>query len=682
MRFSELVLQGVRNFKQMHRIPLGAGFSVFVGPSGAGKSSVVDALCHLLHPNPADPATEKFRSAGAEACRAALLIDDDKGRRFRLVQDLASGAISLAQFEATANNYVPVSSAAGEIVQFLSSQVRIPQKDILEGIYIFRAGSLPSGAGAPGRTAAGADRPAGQSSSQPSIPGALAQQATASKGHFPGFQGKDEGSQIITDDVDEMRSQLEILKRDLATAEEMDDMQFKLDGLMSDQFSVDDQLKGVWDAEEKVKELNGELKPFAKLAHLPDDFDRRARDYDSAQQRLDRDMSRLADDEEIWKRRATPSRSHTPLWKDRAFWIGLGMAVLALGAGIAGIKLEQDSLRWLALVDLLGFGIVAATVIRHIDRKQDVARAKSRLLTLGERREKVQRQFEVESTLVRKAMDEIDADTPYEILEMFAQYKSAKEKLAVVKADLQARKDDPGFHELTTRRAQLATEIEQFEQKLKDGEGLMMSKQEMGSRIDNLQERLAEIAPEDPPVAEESGPTGVLDSPFAQGPVLATAEAAAPAWEGPTLSADPFADVVRLARDLLFVTQEQLEPILLPRASQLAALFTDQAYAQLFFEPGGSIECVDSSSGGSVAAVALPVATQDLVLLALRFSVIENMSSRLAIPVLLDDPFGTLPSERLAVVGQVLAGLGKQTQVVMFSSKADWTRYATASFQL
>ena len=76
MHYSELVLQGVRNFAQMQRIPLEPGFSVFFAESGGGKSTVVDVVVHLLYPNPTEPASTQFQAAAGTPCRVSLMLDE------------------------------------------------------------------------------------------------------------------------------------------------------------------------------------------------------------------------------------------------------------------------------------------------------------------------------------------------------------------------------------------------------------------------------------------------------------------------------------------------------------------------------------------------------------------------------------------------------------------------------
>jgi DNA repair exonuclease SbcCD ATPase subunit len=64
MLFSELVIQGVRNFHDMRRISLGNGLTVLVGGTGAGKSTIVDVLLHILFPDPTEPGQHSLSMIG------------------------------------------------------------------------------------------------------------------------------------------------------------------------------------------------------------------------------------------------------------------------------------------------------------------------------------------------------------------------------------------------------------------------------------------------------------------------------------------------------------------------------------------------------------------------------------------------------------------------------------------
>jgi len=271
MYFSELVLQGVRNFAQMRRIPLGQGFTVFYAESGAGKSTVVDVVVHLLYPNPTEPATTAFQAAAGAPCRASLMMDegDDK---YRLVKDLASGSIALTKMDSSTQRFVTVTAAAAEILQYLTSQLHLPQRDILESVYLARDSALPSNmprVAAPIGTPPGGAPPAGavmggargsQGGTKRRLPPSTHLPQGGGGAAFPGYQGMDSGEDVLPDDPEEIKKQIETLQRDLSMARETDDLQFKLDGLQSEIFKIDQKLKGVKDANASVEQLESGLK--------------------------------------------------------------------------------------------------------------------------------------------------------------------------------------------------------------------------------------------------------------------------------------------------------------------------------------------------------------------------------------------------------------------------------------
>jgi len=52
------------------------------------------------------------------------------------------------------------------------------------------------------------------------------------------------------------------------------------------------------------------------------------------------------------------------------------------------------------------------------------------------------------------------------------------------------------------------------------------------------------------------------------------------------------------------------------------------------------------------------------------------------VPILLDDPFQTISPNLFELLGRMLAGLGKMTQVILLTSQPTWSRYATKAFKL
>lgn len=690
MHYSELVLQGVRNFAQMQRIPLGQGFSVFYAESGGGKSTVVDVVVHLLYPNPTEPASTEFQAAAGTPCRVSLLLDEGADK-FRLVKDLTSGSIALTRMDPATQRFATVTAAAAEILQFLTSQLHLPQRDILESVYITRDSALPSnmprvsappgGGPVPRPAAAPQRRRLPPSSHFP--PGGGGAGATP----FPGYQGMDPGEDILPDDPQEIKRQLETLEHDLSAVKDTDELQFKLDGLQSEMFKIDQKLKGVREATGRVEQLEGGLQEFASLTELPDNFEKKVREFEKSSQKLQHDLKRLKDDQERWEKRARMS-TPAPLKKNRLFLGSLLLGVLALGAGVAGFFVYEP-LRYVALLDILAFGVATFVAIRHIDLLSSLERAARHLGLVDERREKIQRTFELETSMVRRTMMDLSVEKPGQIIEQYNKRNKLQAEVEKARKQLEEKQQDSSLGEAESRRSELQEEINAIEGQLAGAGGMMMNPREMERKIDALRDKLQRIESGEP--ASDFGQAdGYLGAPEGDDPyglgVGAPPGKAQPSYGEVDLSASPAADpcqlMVKASEDLFLTGRDRVEQTLQPRASQYIAALTNQAHPQLIFGPGGVIQCLDASSGGAVDFSILPATMQDLVYLGLKLAIIELYSRQQPVPFLLDDPFKRIPPDKHELLGRMLADLGKLTQVILFTSQMTMAQHAGASFRL
>ena len=682
MRFSELVLQGVRRFSQTHRFPMGPGFTVFVGGPGTGKSTLVDAVAHMLFPDPLEPATRKFACRESETCRAALLIDDERGARHRLVHDFVQGGIALTRLDEKENRFVPISSSPAEVAQYLGSTLHLPQQDLFSVFYLLRA--LPMAeieAGPPRGRKAGSEPPAGKKA-----PPAKRRLPPSSYGFegggpgFPGYQGDVGGGSedVLPDDAAAIRDQIGVLERDLAAARDADEAQFRLDGLQKEQFELEQKLKGFGEGEQRVRQLEEQLKAYAPLEQVPGDFEKRLREFSERKGKFERDMARLEEERQDWEEKSR-AESPLPLVKNRSFLLGMTLGAVCLLLGITGFFVSPG-LRWAALGDLFGFGLAAVVAVRHLDRSMAAERAAARLKLVDSRGEKLRRQFEIETSVVKRSMDVLGAESPAEILEKFSQRNQLRAALDVARKEAEAKKSDRNRAELEARQNELKAEIGALEARLSAAAGLTMGPQEMERRLKALRAKLSSLeggepAPQPPPPPDfGAGPETYLDG----SPVEEQAQAPAPVAAG----ADPFVGVIKLARDLFLVDIERLQQVLSPRASQYVAALTRQTIVRLAITAEGSLEVQPPPPAPALPAASLPPAERDLVDLGLRLAVVELFSPRQPVPLLLDDPFASHPPERIELLGRMLAGLGRLTQVVLFTSQTDFARHAAASFEI
>ncbi|HOX44280.1 MAG TPA: hypothetical protein PK668_11815 [Myxococcota bacterium] len=738
MLFTELVCQGVRNFGQTHRFPLGPGLTAFVAGAGGGKSTLVELVLHLLYPDPTEPSTEAFRAPGSDVCRAALCLQDEHGQTFRLVKDLLKGSMALMQLDPAGGPPRTVSAAAAEIGQYLSASLHLPQRDVFEGVFVTRQTSLPSRA--PRRAPA-----APEGEEEPSQPGGKGKFVGVRSGKvmtasrklppskhagdgddgpsFPGYQGGGEeelGDAVLPDDPAELRSQIETLDRDLKLAREVDELQFKLDGLQGELFKLDQRLKGQHEAEQRVQQAEEAVAAFKNLETLPADFETRLKDYEAAKARLDRDSVRLDDEQHRWQEKSE-AEAPPPLKQNKGFMLGLTGGVLATAVGAVGF-FELEPLRWVALLNLLGFGLALVVALRHIDAIMSVERAQKRLATIDERRQKLLRQFEVETALVRKTMKDAGVEKPAQVLELFAKRKAAKADLEVARQAMAQRAAEAGLGEVQARRAELKGQVDELEARLASSASLMMSPGDMEARLEALRAKLArrEAASGQeaggafgaPPVggAGEAGdglgggfdpselgaPPGALGGkggkPAGKGRMLAPSAldafgdpgggqeagaAEAPGAAGPEVCEQ----LVRLAEDLFLQDAERLAALLTPRGSQFAAALTGGAVSRLSLSPRREVGCLDPA-GGERGLGELAPELQDRVYLALKAAVLEAWSRTAQVPILLDDPFRPGDPQLVELQCRLMAGLARLTQVILLTASVEQTQHATASFSL
>jgi len=370
-------------------------------------------------------------------------------------------------------------------------------------------------------------------------------------------------------------------------------------------------------------------------------------------EKLGRDQKRLDDEQGKWEKRARMSTPE-PLRKNRLFLLALVVGVAALGVGVAGFFVYEP-LRYVAFVDILAFGYAVVVAVRHVDLLSSLERSSRRLGLVDERREKLQRQFDLETSMVRRTMMDLSVEKPGQIINQYNKKNKLQAEIDKARQLLDEKRKGSSLGEAEEKKRQeLQEEIDEIEA------------QNFGQAGDYLG------APEgeDPNGLGAGAPPGQATTSY--GEVDLSAQPAA----------DPCQIMVKAAEDLFLTGRDRLEQTLAPRASQYIAALTNQAHPQLIFGPGGVIQCMDASSGGAVDFSLLPAATQDLVFLGLKLTIIELYSRQQPVPLLLDDPFKRISPDRHELLSQMLADVGKLTQVVLFTSQMTMAQHATASFRL
>ena len=702
MRILELVFQGVPGSPGLLRAAVGAGVTRVV-PGAAGPMPLSRLLAHALYHEGVEPPAS-LRAPGAQTARLGMTLQDAGGDVYRVIRDLASGAVQLLRWDAGQKKFLPVSSRAAEVGQYLRSQVRVPGEDLFRDLFALSADGLPSrqpaeasavtpAVGGPPAGAKGFPRPPAGGGG---IHGA-GMNATAAK-RFPGYQGDDPGggagfpgyqgdapapAAAAGGDafghlpLEEKRKKLEVLRQAKAAADSIDETQFKLDGLQNRAFQLDEQLKETRRLGSEVERLDQALAGFGDLDSLPDDFEARAREYAFLAGRLEQTVGRLEGERDtLGERLALPP---DPPMKHPVLLGGVGACVAFSAAALA-----IPGLRWVAILNPVALGAAGFVLLQWLGAREHHEGLSGRAGTLEERAAKARRQFELETVTVRKVMKDLGVDSPAAVLERYAQRNKAKVLRDEAGARLAQAAGDTGHQATEAERAKIAEEITALEQQLAGSGGYGQDPGDLVRDIEALEASIARAErgePEPPapePALEAAAPGGgeVAFGALGGGSFGAggDAEVASAPDPGPTLLA-------RLA-DVLHADAESAAAGLGERPGQYLAALTNKAYVGLNFDGQRRLALVSAVGGRILPWARLSPLDQDLVYLALRLAFAEAALKVEPQPLLIESCFDELDPGRKQMVGKMLRFLAGSAQVILHSADPAWAGIADASHQV
>lgn len=492
MLIHEIVLQGVPGSPDLVRLTLGQGVNLVV-PGGQGLG-LVRLIVHVLFDESVEP-PQDLVAPGAEVARAGLTLQDRSGRVYRVLRDLKLGSVQLLAFDPSARSFQPVSSRAAEVGQYLRAQVQVPAEDVLAGLYCLRGEDAPSlqpAEPAPAETGPATGTPPG---GVPAM-GLAGRQMTppgggpaASGAHFPGHAGTapstpSGGPGMIASgrSREEIQRRLEALEAQAAAVAEIDDVQFELDGVQRKIDEIDAALARVRELQAQVEDLDRRIAAFGDLAHLPEDITERVRAYAHALDRRDRALERIERERDSFSEYvAVPAE---PLVRSKVFLGGVAGTV-----AVAGLAIGLDLRPLFALLPV-GLGTLAFSLLVHFDEREEREGVQRRLSMLDDRREKAERSFEIETSLVRRTMEQIGATSAAELLERLEQREALIEERSRFARELETLEGSEEARARQAEREALQAQADALEAKLAGSGGYATDPAELRREIEALRAEL------------------------------------------------------------------------------------------------------------------------------------------------------------------------------------------------
>ncbi|MFP2904626.1 chromosome segregation protein SMC [Pyxidicoccus sp. 3LFB2] len=615
MQFAEVAVQNVRGFSPAGRFALKAGYLVLKPPTAEASPLAGLSLALLFADGRGGDAS--FLAPGAKSGKAALTFVGVDGVTYRVLRELG-GSGTLHRMNKTTQQAELVSSDSSEISQFLRGQAGLPPRTTFEQVYCVQAGQLPS--------------------KRPRKPAAGAKQDPKTSGKFPSLASA--ATVAPAEDIAAAEAKLRALEQELVGASEVDQIQFKVDGLTSQVFDAEQRLKGTDGLKAAISDAEAAWRaaPTPESLGLPQDILHRVQRYPKVVAKRDDALARLNQDRDA-EADAVPAHVE-PLKENRIFWAGLAAGVLFLALGV-GLGFGVDNtFRYLTLLDIPAFGVAAFMALRHVDELQKASRHGSKEGRFEAREKKILDEFEAEAAPLRMAQKALGVESLDEIAPTLERKELLGARVVELKDQLASMEADPDYVAAVSQRQMLRSELDALNAELTQKGSYVRDIREVEREIGRVKESIA-LAKAPPPAA----------APSADG-----TPAPVEALE------DPSPLLLSQAADVFTTDVLSVQGMLKERCLQYLTALTDRRYQGVEWDKEGRGFAL--AQGKRIPVGELPPKDLDLYYLALRMTVVEKASARVKRPFLLEDVFAGVEEVKLPLIARMLKHLGTLTQVL------------------
>lgn len=619
MHLLEVAVQNVRGFSATGRFPLKPAYLV-IKPPTAEVSPLAGLALAVLYPD-GRGGDASFIAPGQRGGKAAFTLLGRDGVTYRLLRDLG-GSGSLQRLNPATQQPELVTQDATEMGQFLRGQAGLPPRTTFEQVCCLLPSQFPSRRPRP-KPAAG---------------------KTDAKGLGHGAAPKLSLATAITvlpaEDIPAAEAKVRALEKELEQARAVDEIQFQADGVNGQLFEVESRLKSTEGLKVAIQEAEAawRAEPTPAQLGLPQDIIARLERYPKAVARRDEQLARLNAEREADAQRAVPYVE--PLTQNRIFWGGVvtGLVCLILGVVLSGLG------KYVALLDIPAFGVAALIALRYVDDLQQVDRRGRKGDVFAAREKKILEEFEAEDAVVRLATSALKVDSYKDVPAALERKVLLKARLDELRAQLHEIESSPEFQSAAQEREALRQQAEELNEKLAAMGSYTRDAREIERELARVKESIALAKAPRPAAAPgadgEAGPAELLE--------------------------DPSPALLNQAADLLAVDLFATMTALKERCGQYLTALTDRRYQGVEWDKEGKGFLLGAGKRTPVGE--LPPADVDLYYLSLRLTVVEKVSARVKLPLLLDEAFVGVDEKKLPLLGRMLKHLGSLTQVLHVTS--------------
>lgn len=600
VEFTEFIIQGIGEFQKPRRLVFKTGYNLVLGGNESGKSllfrcigAVIDSarFAALRGQLPIPPESEV-------PPRVGIIFQGQEGN-YRVIRDFRTGEVAVSRLDPQTTEWKVVDRGDENWRQLWAKETGMAPSDFLRFSAVDRF-SFSERSGPP-RAA-----PAVRTEASAPVSG-------------------DEGS-------DRIRT----LKEELTRAEEIEKIEFAIDGLHNQIFQFEEQTKGLRELERKEEELENKLEEYRNFSEVPADLDAKVEAYKQLKSLKEKEYTTLEEEKGQIEADIAEASQVKEFYKDPLFAVGV---LVLLGSFVTTLVLSS----FLPAPGLfIGAGLIFFTLWRFWAKREKLEALKKNRDEFDEKYQTLEKRFEIEGAVIDNLMKKTGSSTLEELREKAENHQ----KLIGMKKNLFEKKEalqqEINLTELEEQKKEIQSQIDEKQKRLLEIGGLSMDPNEIRREIRRL---------EGGGVDGESGGGGVAVDDL-------------PAYHDSGVGTDQeLGDLMARLAGVIRVGREELIQKVSADVNKTLGEVAQGRY-QVRLDPG-------SGSGLTVTSGTNPViltpSARETVAACLSYTIWKVIASRFSLPILLDDPFRNFDPNRFAFFLQTLKRISAKSQVIHLS---------------
>lgn len=622
----ELVMQGVRRFKEPARLRFQSGFNFVAAGNEAGKTTAVDTVQRLLFPSGDAGRLSKFLPRQApDASRGALVVYSGDGSYYRVIQDFSRQGVNLSRYDPATKEFILQHKDWASAAQFMAAMTAGISEDDFARIFFFRRGQSPG--------------------AQPGIPPAAEPRAFT-----PPAQTRAAAAPAGRSPAKEAR--LAELREALARAEKAADAEYRAQSGKLRLQEIGKKLGVLQEIDERIAELESKLAEMKGCENLPGDLSHLIEEHERAQSQRMMDLDRITQDiSGVQSQIDTVPRLN--IMADPLFIAGVVLAAGSVVAALFFLTTEQAAFFPIGVIASLG--LVAGAWYKSSRKNAECAVLQKEIDELEAQRVEVEKSFEQGGAPILACLKATGLTSPAELKDLVENYRYYRSLLDEAKEQRERMASGASPEALRAEYDAQQKETAELDKAAHAVAHENIDAYSLRQDIERIEQELA-LSPQH---AAPSWDFGGGEEDLAGG----SGAAAAPAAAAPGGFFGELGTAIRVGG----IEPDILIPAVVAACQRNLAAVTNGAYVRVDISPGSDPVVYDRNNV-RLGAADLSHSTAETLYFCLRAGLVEALAGKLRLPFLLDDPAAGLDPARQKAAFQVLRTLGGKTQVILFTS--------------